>query len=166
MAIRVKGYTLIEIMITIAVIAVIALVTVPITGKWVQDADVSRTEGQILEAVGRIKASGIRNVSGAMGDDHVAIACISTLSDHLKVMESTSSVAADCTLSNTATKLWEDTLDSDVTITDINDVAVTCLCTNNKGMLTQPATGICSSCFNGTTLKISSGSQFQNIQIF
>lgn len=161
-----SGYTLIEVLITIAIIAVLALVAIPITGRWVQSADLEKTEAVLIEAVGRAKASGLRNVSGATGDGYASIVCISTISNTLTVMESTSATAATCAVNNTATKLWQTKLDDDVVIEDGSSNAVSCLCSNNKGILVKPGTGTCSSCFNGNTLLVKTGSKQENVFIY
>lgn len=162
---RQDGFTLIEILITIALVAIISLVAVPITSEWLRDSEVQVAEGQLTQAIGHAQASGIRNVPASTGDDHAAIICINTTTDALTVRESTSSVTADCTAANTATVLWQAKLESRVELVDTSDNAVSCLCFNNKGLLTDQGSS-CSSCFTGNDLKITSGSASTDFSIY
>lgn len=158
---RPNGYTLIEILITIALISILAFAAIPITGQWIKGAKVEETGAQLIEALGRAKASGLRNTAGKTSTGVVAKVCIDTTNDTLKVMESTSSTEAGC---SAGTQLWQATLDSNITVSNSSSSAISCLCTNNKGQLIDA--GSCSSCYTGETVYIKSGLQESVIPIF
>lgn len=159
-----RGYSLIELMITIAVLAFLAVVAMPMGSQWVKDSSLEETEGKIMQALGQAKASGLRNPAAKTGDALVAIVCIDTSTDKLWLMESTATVEANCDTTNTATKLWQTELHEDLTVTDASNSNVTCLCTNNKGLLIN--SGTCSACYTGNQLKLAAGSSNRFVAIF
>lgn len=159
-----RGFTIIEILITIGLVAVIAMIAVPLTGSWLRDSDVQTAGGQLTQAIGQAQASGIRNLPGSADNAHVALVCINTANDTVIVRESTSSVVANCTPTNTATLLWQAKLNDRVEIVDGGDIAVNCICFNNRGLLTD--VGGCASCFTGNDLVIKSASATEIYSVF
>lgn len=156
-----KGFTLIEIMIVIAMIALLALATMPMGGSWLRSADLQRTEGQLLEAIGRAKAGALRNPSGTIGDDPVMAICLdSTL---LQVLQGSGGSPPDCS-GTIGAQIWKADLDPGVTITEVgtNGATITCACFNNKGLLT---TNSCTSCTSSTTFTLTAGGKHATVSI-
>lgn len=156
-----SGFTLIEIMIVIALIAFLALTVSPIGGSWVRSADVQKTEGNLTEAIGRAKAGALRNPSGVVGELPVTAICIS---DNLVVLQSTDNNPPNCT-GLVGRQLWRTTLDAGVQITasSTSTEAISCACFNNKGLLSSSDT--CSSCASNTTFYLSAGSKNATVSI-
>lgn len=155
------GFTLIEIMIVIGLIAFLALTVSPIGGSWIRSADVQKTEGNLMEAIGRAKAAALRNPSGVVGDMPVTAICIG---DTLVVLQSTDNDPPNCA-GLVGRQLWRTTLDTGVNITAGNDstTPVSCACFNNKGLLSS--TNTCSSCASNTTFHLSAGNKYATVSI-
>ncbi|WP_185265783.1 pilus assembly FimT family protein [Halopseudomonas xiamenensis] len=65
----VRGFTLIEIMITLLIIGVLALVAGPFTINWLHLSDIQRAKGQLIETHGIAKAAALRNSEALFNDD-------------------------------------------------------------------------------------------------
>lgn len=144
-----RGFTLIEVMIVIAIFSLIILVAAPISGGWVRDADLLTTESQLTEAVGRAKAASLRNARSATGENPAAVVCRSN-TNLLTVMEGTTAAAPSCT--PTGTQVWQAQMKSNITV-QVNSAAFNCLCFNNKGAITTAAP-CTSSCATSTTFSL------------
>lgn len=156
-----SGFTLIEIMVVIALIAFLALSVSPIGGSWVRSANVQKTEGNLMEAIGRAKAGALRNPTGLVGGLPVTAIC---LSDTLVVLQSADSNPPNCT-GLVGNQLWRIPIDTGVKITasSTSTEAISCACFNNKGLLSTNET--CSSCATTTTFHLSSGSKNATVSI-
>lgn len=156
-----RGFTLIEILITIAIIALIILVAAPLSGGWVRDADLINTEAQLTEAVGRAKAAALRNNRAATGDNPAAVICRSN-TNLLTVMEGTSAAAPSCT--PTGTQIWQAQIKSSITV-EVNNTAFSCLCFNNKGATTISAP--CSNtCATSTSFSLNASGHVTNVAVY
>lgn len=139
-----RGFTLIEVLIVIAIFALIVLVAAPLSGSWVRDANVLEAEGQLTQAVGRAKAAAFRNKMGGLDTNPVAAICLSA-GNLLTVREGTSAgVAPSCAATPQGDQLWQTQIDENVSVKRDATNAFTCVCFNNKGMATTQ--GTCSSC--------------------
>lgn len=157
---RQLGFTLVELMIVIAVLAFLILATVPLTGAWVQSADVTEVHGDFTEAVGRAKAAAMRNSPAITGNNPVTAICISN-TKVLSVLENNGANTPNCT-ANTGKKLWSTQLDTDVNFTSAG-AAVSCMCFDNKGLLTTQA---CAGCLSVTNFTVASGSENDTVYIY
>lgn len=158
---RMRGFTLIEVMIVIAIFSLIILVAAPLSGGWVRDADLLTTESQLTEAVGRAKAASLRNASAATGENPAAVVCRSN-TNLLTVIEGTSAVAPSCT--PTGTQVWQAQMNSKVTV-QVNSTAFNCLCFNNKGAVTTTAP--CNACAASTSFSLDAGgSHTSNVAVY
>lgn len=131
---RNSGFTLIEVLIVIAIFAMIILVGAPLTGAWVTDANRLETEGQLTQAMGRAKAAALRNYMAATGDTPVTAICLAD--DHiLTVLEGApgtpSPTSPDCS-SATGTQLWRAKLHPKIVV-KLNSEAFSCVYFDNKG---------------------------------
>lgn len=59
-----RGFTLVELMITLALIAIIAMAAVPYTASWIHAAQVQTTAANLEQAFAKAKALALRNPSG------------------------------------------------------------------------------------------------------
>ncbi len=153
------GFSLIELMMILAIMALLATAAAPLTGGWVKDADLTKVRGSLTQAVGRAKAASLRNFRGAQSNAPVAAICIAN--NTVTVREGTSANAPSCS-SNTGTVVWQDPLDSDVTITS-GGSAVSCLCFDNRGLLTNNA---CTGCSTTGSLTLTAGSHNDTLTIY
>jgi type IV pilus assembly protein PilA len=159
---RKKGFTLIEILITISLLALIILVAAPFSGSWVGDARVLETEGQLTQAMGKAKAAALRNRMGAINNNPVAIICKNN-TNLVTVVEGISGTAPNCS-PLAGSQIWETQIHSTVTI-NVNNAAMSCLCLDNKGAVTT-ATAACSACSTATQFSLGSGSISSTVAIY
>lgn len=151
---KVRGYTLIEVLIVIAILAAVVLLAAPISGSWIADSNIQEAEGQLKEAIGRAKSIALRNQMMARGDAPVAAICIST-ERALTVRKGTSAEPPECSSTPKGEQVWQSQINQKVTLKKDADT-VSCLCFNNKGLTTIG--GTCSACTSDTTLTLSVGS--------
>lgn len=145
---RQQGFTLIELMITIALLAFIVLIAAPLGGGWVRSADLIEVEGDMTQAFGRARAQALRNLPGAVGADPATAVCLSD-THQLTVLQGTDTDLPSCG-TNTGTVLWQTQLDTDVTVEFAgNDFS--CACYNNQGYLT---TQECAGCATEPKFKL------------
>lgn len=156
-----RGFTLIELMITLGLLAFLVLAAAPLTGEWMRGADVQRAEGDFTQAIGRAKASALRNYASSTESNPSAAVCLSG-SKALTVLEGVAGTDLNCTGSIGST-LWNAQIDSHVSVkAGVNDFS--CVCFDNKGSLTTA--GNCASCLTTTELTFSAGNQVETVTIF
>ncbi len=148
---RQHGYTLIEIMMVVAIIALLAMTGTALTGTWVQDANLVQVEGDLTQAIGRAKSSALRNEMTALGDAPVTAICISQ-SNFLTILEGSNGTSPSCSPAS-GSEIWHTQLDSDVTV-KVGGTAISCMCFNNQGLLTDNA---CAGCSTSSELQLLTG---------
>lgn len=160
--IKTRGYTVIEVMIVIAILATLALSVSPLTGSWIQSSDLTETEAQLTQGIARAKSASIRNLRAASNGAPVAALCISG-TKMMTILEGTSSDAPNCA-TPTGTQLWQSQLDTDVNIVNKDSSsAVSCLCFDNRGVIT---TSGCSSCAATANFTLSTGYKSEDVSIY
>lgn len=65
------GFTLVELLIVLFIVGILAFMAVPFTLAWVDQADVQRAHGQLIQAHGMAKSLALRNPNGLFGNDPV-----------------------------------------------------------------------------------------------
>lgn len=151
-----RGFTLIEVMIVIALIAFIAVIGAPLGGGWVRQADLLEVEGDLTQAFGQARAAAMRNLPGVTGADPVAVVCVSnTGALEVRVGQRDFAVATPVLTLPSCTALsgeviWQTQLDTDVALT-YNGTAFSCACFSSQGLLTTTASQ-CTACINQHTL--------------
>lgn len=154
---RQRGFTLIEVLITVALVGIIAVVASPLTGSIMSGSRISEAEGVLNQAVGKAKAIALRNHMGAMSDAPVAAVCISN-TNQLTVEQGDSGTSPSCSTGD-GSIVWTAQMNSDVAIKTSESGApsvVSCMCFSNKALLTSSS---CSGCISNTNFQLSIGSQ-------
>jgi prepilin-type N-terminal cleavage/methylation domain-containing protein len=128
---RNSGFTLIEVLIVIAIFAMIILVGAPLTGAWVTDASRLETEGQLTQAMGRAKAAALRNYMAATGDTPVTAICLAD-DNILTVLEGAPGTPSPDCNSATGTQLWRAKLHPSIAV-KLNSEEFSCVYFDNKG---------------------------------
>jgi len=64
-----RGFTLVELLVVVAIVAVLMLVTVPYGGTWVRSAKLSVAKGELTQAHGFAKGAAFRNQWAAVNTD-------------------------------------------------------------------------------------------------
>lgn len=105
-----KGITLIELIITLALVAVIIASIAPLGRSWIATAHVSKAQSVLAQAFNKAKTEALKNPNKILSDaDNPTVATIT-------VYPNTSPPKVIVTNSS-GTTIWEDSFDSDVTIT-------------------------------------------------
>lgn len=106
-----SGFTLVELMITVALIGLLATIAAPYTVQWFQDAQVRQAANLLESAYGRARATAQRNPEGATESDPAAV---------LKLTNSAvlvcSGAAASCN-AGSSHLLWQAAITDGVTLT-------------------------------------------------
>lgn len=117
-----QGVTLIELMITIAIMGLLLMVSAPLTRAWVANAHIAQDESQLLQAYARTRALALRNPNGVTASSVAATLMISTASQTISVLDSTNSVA------------WRRTTQSDTTVSITTNSGSSQLTLDNSGL--------------------------------
>lgn len=64
-----RGLTLVELMVTLAITAALMLAVVPLIGGWVEGAQVADARGKLVQAFGQARALALRNPDGVPAAD-------------------------------------------------------------------------------------------------
>lgn len=173
---RNSGFTLIEVLIVIAIFAMIILVGVPLTGGWVTDANRLETEGQLTQAMGRAKAAALRNYMGATNEEDpvtkevapVAAICLSD-ANLLTIRQGTPGsppTAPSCDPA-TGTQLWQAQLHKNIKVkvkVQPDSADFVCMCFDNRGVPTQG--GSCSSCTKSMDFSLIAGGETEPVALY
>jgi len=154
---RLKGFTLVELMVVMSIVAVLMLVTVPYGGTWIRSAKLSVAKGELTQAHGFAKGAAFRNQWGAINNDPVVAMCVAD-TNSLTVLEKTETDEPDCSTS-TGNVIWTAQLDTAVSVTQ-NSTPLSCMCYDNLAQLTV---GSCAGCSTIGTLDISIGGDNETI---
>ncbi len=68
----VRGFTLIELMLALALGAILFLVAAPLTSGWISGMRQMQARGSVVDAVGKAKSIALRNASGKASDSTAA----------------------------------------------------------------------------------------------
>jgi len=68
-----RGFTMIELMVTLFIIALLALMAAPLGSAWVRSAQVRLTVHRLAEAMAQAKALALRNPNAAKDDEPAAL---------------------------------------------------------------------------------------------
>jgi len=155
-----SAFTLVELLTVIAIVGVLAGISVPAASFWLDRSKVISATGNLKEAIGYAKGAAVRNFGVAASGVPVSAVCISETNE-LRVLEGTTNTTPDCS-STTQSALWSTNMNSDVQVTD-NGESVQCLCFNSTAILT---TNQCSSCQADPVVSIVLDELNENLHIF
>lgn len=156
-----RGFTLIEVLIVIAIFSLIILVAAPLSGFWVRDANRLEAEAQLTQAMGRAKAAALRNHMAALGETPVTAMCLSD-TNLLTVREGTPGNSPSCNPA-AGTQLWKAQLSPHVTV-QAGGADFSCLCFTNKGLLTDDTS--CSVCSTTTEFALTAGGESVPVALY
>lgn len=156
------GLSLIELMVVVLLVGILALLSSPLTGSWVNSARVGETLGALEQAVGQAKAAALRNPAAVQGNVAASIVCVSpqgVLSVRVATPAAPPNPVAAATCAAGGTVLWTTTLHSNVKIESVVGNLTqdwSCSCFTNKGLLTTTAAN-CLACSSNLELKVTAG---------
>lgn len=154
-----RGMTLIELMIVVAILAVLIMAVAPFTGSWVDRARVTQSQGILEQAIGQARSAALRNPAAVSGNAPASMLC-STNNKVLLFVPVATDTSLTCPDTTPPSQPWSNDIPTPVTLKHAS-VTWSCSCFNNKGMLTRE--GSCTSCSNSLVLLITSGSENETI---
>jgi len=158
---RSHGYSLVELMVVVAMVGILAGATLPLGSLWVNGAKLAKVEGALTQAVGKAKSAAIRNSHNTVAGQPVAMVCLTNT--ELSVRQSSNSAGPSCGVTPTGFETWRAELLSEVSISSGDD-AVSCICFNSYGMLNTA--GACSGCLSDNPVNLEVGSKNESLYIF
>lgn len=152
------GFTLIELVVVIAITVAAMLVAVPLTTSWVDSARVNEAQGLFQQAFSRTKALALRNGSVATASDPAASLC-----QNGNVLYVYSGLPGTC---GTGSYVWQGIVPGDGnTQIQLNSATFSCLALNNAGI--PVATTInTTACAQSSSYTISKGVQSVSKTLF
>ncbi|MFO1369884.1 MAG: prepilin-type N-terminal cleavage/methylation domain-containing protein [Marinagarivorans sp.] len=157
------GFTLVEILIAVALIATLAFAVVPLGTSWTTSAESVNTKGVLSQAISRAKSTALRNGNKISETNAVTAVCLS--SGKVEVREASGTVTSAHCASNGGSATWSNKIGTTLTIKN-NSQALSCMCFSSKGLLvTTPSN--CTSCATSSTFEFSgSGIENETIAIY
>lgn len=143
-----RGFTLIELMITIAVFALLLAIGAPLTRAWSDSAHQREAASLLQQGLSRAKATALRNVGGVLNPEPAAVLCHSGQTLMLFQLDKGQSV--DCTAVKGS--LWSAVLPGSASLQSQGS-EMSCVAFDNRGL---PVSG--SSCAT-TTLQVLAGNE-------
>lgn len=119
-----KGFTLLELIVSLSLMVGLALLVSSLGGTWIQSANVTRAQGVLQRAYSMTKNTALANSVAKSSIEAAAILCFS--SSELKVFSGES-----C---NGGVLIWKSALPSGVEIT-LGGITPSCLALTNTGAL-------------------------------
>ncbi|UVE17290.1 prepilin-type N-terminal cleavage/methylation domain-containing protein [Pseudomonas sp. LS44] len=134
---RQAGFSLIELMITIALIGLLAMLAGPFTISWSNSAQVRDAEGVLSQGIARAKAHALRNRYGVIDAQPVAALCL----DPNRRLSLHEAASADSPASCSSAQIWSAQLPAQVSVQTAG-ATFSCLAFDSKAMVL--ASGGCS----------------------
>jgi type IV pilus assembly protein PilA len=130
------GLTLIELMVTLALLAFLLLIGLPLTRGWVQSAHQRDAAGMMIEGLGRAKALAMRNPLGLTSQSvPAAVACL--VGGNVSVVAASTN-GVDCSQA----AIWDAQLPSDASVTQADGgAAFQCAAYNERGIALTTSVG-------------------------
>ena len=145
-----RGFSLIELMVGLALLAFLIMLAVPFTNTWSNSTKLHEAESLLRQGVGRTKALAQRNELGIAGSQTAAILCRDSTTAVLTLYQ-----AATCT----GTPVWSAQLPTAVNITN-GETLFSCLAISNRGL---PVAS--NSCNVTSTYTLSIGGESETVTI-
>lgn len=123
-----RGFSLIELSITLLIIGVLALMAAPFTIAWAHMSDVHQAKGQLVQAHGLAKAAALRNRPVLLAGEVVALIRVDPATQKLALIGC--SDASTC-----AEELWAATLPRGVSLNFVNTADAKAVELDNTGKL-------------------------------
>lgn len=136
-----RGYSLVEVMVVLAVTLVLALVVAPLSGSWGASAAVRQTDASLQQGMSTLKSFALMNAGGVTtgGPTAVMVVTATQVCVHRRIPASYSCQGAD----------WNQSLSTAITLggTAITGTAKTCVALDNAAQRQAgPISGWSGSC--------------------
>lgn len=172
-----KGFSLIELLITIAIIAFLAMVALPMTSAWIDGPDVTRTQTNFARAYSLAKNIAIREGAAVTPNGATSALCVTSADDGTKTVsvvkqsgevgDAAGRTPADCQAATLAADpspvVFSAELRPNVSIqygTAAPLTDFTCACFTNNGAIAPNTTTNCSAANNCLDGSVANNNQF------
>ncbi|KPA91581.1 MULTISPECIES: pilus assembly FimT family protein [Pseudomonas] len=145
---RCRGFTLVELMITVALLGLILMVGVPLTQSWTNSSYQRDAAGLLKQGISRAKATALRNQGAVQDSAPAAVLCRS--GQNLKLFRLNAGQSIDCNA--TSQPVWSSTIPAAAGI-KVAGVDMACVAFSNRGLAVSG-----NSCSTGT-LQVTAGSE-------
>jgi prepilin-type N-terminal cleavage/methylation domain-containing protein len=129
----VKGFTLIELMVTLAVMSILLMAGVPLTQGWINSAHQRDAASVIQQGIARAKAMALRNPAGVIGSDKPAALLCRNDSTLVLAQPASNQNAFNCSQVGSAQIVWSSALPKQVTV-ESDDKAFQCVALDNRAL--------------------------------
>lgn len=151
------GFTLIELMITIVVLALLLFIGSSLTSAWIDRNQVNNGLSSLKNAVSQAKSAALRNTNDQPTEHPAASVCFDRQNNKVNIVRAAQFTTNACLVSADSTPTQNYVLQSfplaqGITLT-ANSGNFECLAFNSSGVLVE-ATGLAGACSNQTNLKI------------
>lgn len=126
---RTSGFTLIELMVTIAIFGILLFIGVPLTKAWTDSANQRNAAGLLKHGISRAKATALRNPGAALDNAPAAVLCRSGQTLNLFSIANAQSI--NC--ASTSNILWTAQLPAS-TSAQAAGAEITCVAFNSRGL--------------------------------
>ncbi|WP_180028307.1 prepilin-type N-terminal cleavage/methylation domain-containing protein [Acinetobacter sp. YH16032] len=164
------GFTLVELMITIVVIAILLFMGTSLTRAWIDQGHVDNTISALKNATFQARAAALRNTNNQPSTFAAASVCFDRTNQNILVVRAAQFSTDGCTPSATnATDgnfiLQSIPLDKNVNLT-VNSVDFNCLAFNSAGILVNSSysSQVCSN-FSDIKITIKKNKEIADVQI-
>jgi prepilin-type N-terminal cleavage/methylation domain-containing protein len=144
------GISLIELMITIAILAILVTIGTSFTELWAKQAELDKASMSLKSAMGLAKATAIRNEFALNASQPTSQICLDEVTKHLTVHKASSTGSASCS----SPIVLDFPLNSTLSIKNLDTTLFKCFAFNNFG---QIVTEITTNCKTNLSLTISNG---------
>ncbi|WP_286974290.1 type II secretion system protein [Pseudomonas sp.] len=151
--VKTRGFTLVELMVTVTVMSVILLAAVPLTMGWSSSARQLETANLLKQGVSRAKATALRNPGGVGLESPAAALCLSN--DTLSLVRQDKAGTFSCSPSNSSYSIWSAKVPEGVAV-QVGGADFQCLAMDNRGLAVNQS-GCATTAANSIT--VSTGGQ-------
>lgn len=152
------GVTLIEVMITVAILAILVLTGTSLTGLWSKQAELDKATISLKSAMSLSRSTAIRNQFAKNIDDTASQICFDNNNKKIAVHKATATGSASCS----SPIVFSYPLSSTIEIKNINATNFNCFAFNNFGQVMNVNT---ENCKNNLSLTINNGSLNETLNL-